>query len=147
MHWGERKGNRTGWFWGKEMPLVSSCLGKIGLYGKDWEERLLIQTTRVPPAFSSYSSALRSRGTYVALEKPRISFPPPIKFSSASRNKGVVGTSLVVHWLRRCAPNAEGPGSISCQRTTSHVLQLRVCMPQRRWKISCSTMNTWHRQI
>ena len=35
------------------------------------------------------------------------------------------GTSLVVQWLRLCAPNAEGPGSIPGQGTRAHVPQLR----------------------
>ena len=41
-----------------------------------------------------------------------------------------IGTSLVVQWLRLCAPNAGDPGSIPGQGTRSHMLQLRVCMPQ-----------------
>ena len=40
------------------------------------------------------------------------------------------GTSLVVHWLRLRAPNADSPGSIPGQGTRSHILQLRVHMPQ-----------------
>ena len=36
------------------------------------------------------------------------------------------GTSLVVQWLRLCAPNAGGPGSIPNQGTRSHMLQLRA---------------------
>ena len=36
------------------------------------------------------------------------------------------GTSLVVQWLRLCAPNAGGPGLIPGQGTRSHMLQLRV---------------------
>ena len=39
------------------------------------------------------------------------------------------GTSLLVQWLRICAPNAEGPGLIPGQGTGSHMLKLRVCMP------------------
>ena len=35
------------------------------------------------------------------------------------------GTFLVVQWLRFCAPNARGPGSIPGQGTRSHTLQLR----------------------
>ena len=34
------------------------------------------------------------------------------------------GTSLVVQWLRLCAPSAEGLGLILDQRTRSHMLQL-----------------------
>ena len=40
------------------------------------------------------------------------------------------GSSLVVQWLRLCAPNAGGLGSIPGQGARSHMLQLRVCMPQ-----------------
>ena len=35
------------------------------------------------------------------------------------------GTSLVVLWLRLCAPNARDPGSIPGQGTSSHMLQLK----------------------
>ena len=37
-----------------------------------------------------------------------------------------VGTSLVVHWLRLCAPNAEGLGLFPDQGTRSHISQLRT---------------------
>ena len=35
------------------------------------------------------------------------------------------GTSLVVRWLRLCAPNEGGPGSTPGQGTRSRILQLR----------------------
>ena len=38
---------------------------------------------------------------------------------------GREGTSLVVQRLRFCTHNAGGPDSIPCQRTRSHMLQLR----------------------
>ena len=41
-----------------------------------------------------------------------------------------IGTSLVVQWLRLCAPNAGGLVSIPGQGTRSHLQQLRVHMPQ-----------------
>ena len=50
--------------------------------------------------------------------------------------KNTYGTSLVVQWLRLCAPNAGGPGSIPVRGTRSHMLQLRVYMPQL--KIPCA---------
>ena len=37
----------------------------------------------------------------------------------------MLGTSLLVQWLRLSAPNAGGPGSIPGQGTRSHMLQLR----------------------
>ena len=49
---------------------------------------------------------------------------------------GSGGTSLVVQWLRLCAPNAAGPGSIPGQGTRSHMPQLRVHMLQL--KILCA---------
>ena len=42
----------------------------------------------------------------------------------------IIGTSLVVQWLRLQAPNAAGPGSIPGQGTRSQMPQLRVCRPQ-----------------
>ena len=39
---------------------------------------------------------------------------------------GKLGTSLVVQWLRFCAPK----GSIPGHGTIAHKLQLEVCMPQ-----------------
>ena len=42
------------------------------------------------------------------------------------------GTSLVVQWLRLCAPNAGAVGLIPGQGTRSHMLQLRVDMWQLR---------------
>ena len=44
--------------------------------------------------------------------------------------KIMYGTSLVLQWLRLQAPNAGGPGSVPGQGTRSHVLQLRVHIPQ-----------------
>ena len=39
-------------------------------------------------------------------------------------------TPLVVQWLRLHAPNVGGQGSIPAQGSSSHMLQLGVCMPQ-----------------
>ena len=56
-----------------------------------------------------------------------------------SENKSVLaGTSLVVQWLRLCTPNEGGLGSNPGQGIRSHVLQLRVHMPQL--KIPHATM-------
>ena len=38
----------------------------------------------------------------------------------------------MVQWLRLRIPNAGGLGSIPGQETRSHMLQLRVCVPQLR---------------
>ena len=51
----------------------------------------------------------------------------------------------MVQWLRLHAPNAGGPGSIPGQGTKSHMLQLRVRMPQL--KVPRATTKTQHSQI
>ena len=43
-----------------------------------------------------------------------------------------MGTSLVVQWLRLCAPSAGGLGLIPGQGIRAHMPQLRVCMLQGR---------------
>ena len=63
-----------------------------------------------------------------------------------------VGTSLVVQWLRLCAPNAGGLGLIPGQGTRSYMPQLRVCMLQLKIlhaaaKIPCAATKTRCRQI
>ena len=50
-----------------------------------------------------------------------------------------LGASLAVQWLRLHTPNATGPGSFPGQGTRSHMLQLRVHMPQL--KAQCSQRN------
>ena len=44
----------------------------------------------------------------------------------------ISGTSLVAQWIRLCAPNAGGPGSIPGQGTRSHMH---------------ATTKTWHNLI
>ena len=46
-----------------------------------------------------------------------------------------------------CTPKAGGPGSIPNQGNRFHMLQLRVHMPQGRWKILCVTTKTQQSQI
>ena len=45
---------------------------------------------------------------------------------------GNLGTSLVVQWLRLCAPSAEGPGWIPGRGFTFHMLQQRWKSPRAR---------------
>ena len=55
--------------------------------------------------------------------------------SAGGRSGSSRGTSLVAQWIRLCAPNAGGPGSIPGQGTRSHMPQLRVGMSQlRSWR-------------
>ena len=48
----------------------------------------------------------------------------------------------MVQWLKLCAPNAEGLGSIPGQGTRSHMLKLRVGMSQL--KILGAATKMWH---
>ena len=57
----------------------------------------------------------------------------------------IEGISLVVQWLKLCALNAGGPGSIPGQGTRSHMSELRGCMPQL--KISHAITKTHHGQM
>lgn len=57
-----------------------------------------------------------------------------------SKIKYITGTSLVVQRLRLCAPNAGDLGLIPGQVTRSHMLKLRVCVPQL--KIPHATIKT-----
>ena len=50
------------------------------------------------------------------------------------------GTSLVVQWLRLCAPNAGGLGSIPGWGTRSH-MQLKI--PHATSKTWCRTCESW----
>ena len=52
------------------------------------------------------------------------------------------GTSLVVQWLRLCAPNAGGLGSIPGQGTRSHMQSSHVAM-----KILCVATKTRCSQV
>ena len=59
-------------------------------------------------------------------------------FGDRAFKEVIMGTSLVVHWVRLHAPNAGGPGSIPCRGTRSHMhattkslhAATRVHMPQ-----------------
>ena len=54
------------------------------------------------------------------------------------------GLSPVVQWLRLCAPNAGGLGSIPGQGTRSHMLQLRVHVPQLKKDPACPNWKIPH---
>ncbi|TEA29464.1 hypothetical protein DBR06_SOUSAS510016, partial [Sousa chinensis] len=47
--------------------------------------------------------------------------------------------SLVVQWLRLCAPNAGGPGSVPGQGARSHVPQLKIL------RAAAKRSHTWQR--
>ena len=56
-------------------------------------------------------------------------------------------TSLVVQWLRLCAPNAGGPGSVPGQGTRSHMLQRRSKIPHATTKTQCSQISKYLKSI
>ena len=72
--------------------------------------------------------------------------------------EALVGTSLVVQWLRLCAPNVGGlPGqetgshtpeakSLHAVTRSSHVAAERSPVLQQRVKILSATKRTWHSQ-
>lgn len=109
---------RTGWLGEKEVPSATSCLGERGLWGAEAEQwdsssdrwKLCCPSFR-PSQHSDLEvhtvyghttlnapCLVRSRSTHIGPEacqmwfqrNQRISFPSPTKFSSASRNKGIV---------------------------------------------------------
>ena len=51
-------------------------------------------------------------------------------FTDPAEQESWARASLVVQWLRLCAPNAGGPGLIPGQGTRSHIQQLRSHMPK-----------------
>ena len=57
------------------------------------------------------------------------------------------GTSLVVQWLRPCASNAGGLGSIPGQGTYSHMLQLTIPQAATKTEILRATTKTRCSQI
>ena len=61
-----------------------------------------------------------------------------LKYYYITKERPMTRTSLVVQWLRRHAPSAEGLGLNPAQGTRSHILQP---------KISSATTKTWHGQI
>ena len=62
------------------------------------------------------------------------------------KKQGTLGkTSLVAQWLRLCAPNAGGLGSIPGQGVRFHVPQLRIRKPQLKDPTGCT--KTWRGQI
>ena len=56
-------------------------------------------------------------------------------------------TFLMIQWLRLCASNAGGLGSIPGQGPRSHMLQLRAHLLQWRQKIPCAATKTWCSQV
>ena len=60
--------------------------------------------------------------------------PPPFFFATVGLSKKMfkktTGTSLVVQWLRLCAPNAGDSGLIPGQGTRSNMLEQRVHVSQ-----------------
>ena len=64
-----------------------------------------------------------------------------VSCSSSQREakRYLLGTSLVVQWLRLCAPNAGGQGLIPGQGTRSHVSQLKIL--HATVKPQCSQIN------
>ena len=65
---------------------------------------------------------------------------------SSSQRSRWEGASLVVQWLRLCAPNAEGLGSIPSQGTRSRMPQLSKSLYATLGILQAAT-KTWNSQI
>ena len=64
----------------------------------------------------------------------------PQSTTTINYRKDQVGTSLVVQWLRLCAPSAEASGLIPGQETGSRMLQLKILYAST--KIPCAAAKT-----
>ena len=60
-----------------------------------------------------------------------------------SIKNSLLWTSLVIRWLRLCALNAGGPGSILDQETRSHILQLGASLVAQMIKNLPVRQETW----
>ena len=90
-----------------------------------------MQITRVNPVLTRRANDPHSQESLRSAKQPiRLNLSLPCM-------KSIRGTSLVVQWLRLCAPNAGDLGSIPGQGTRVHMLQT---MPH-------VTMKNWHNQI
>ena len=83
-------------------------------------------TCQASLSFTISGSFLKLVSTEVVMLMTLIGMPINIFWNKMSTLKFVVGTSLVLQWLRLRAPNAGGPGSISGQGI--HMPQFRVRM-------------------
>ena len=103
-----------------------------------------------------HCSFLLSSAAHRVLFVPSKNLPPQSRVSSvkedpaqSKKKKSLIqGTSLMVQWLRLCAPNAGGLGSIPDQGTRPHLLQLTIlCTSTKKNKIPCAATKTQCNQV
>ena len=117
--------------------MSSLCLSLMGS-GSFWITSSCFQN-HTWPVLPLYSSPLPLCSSHAEPLLPPIR---ALKFSiTCHSQKSVTGIFLVVQWLRVHVPNAGDMGSIPGQGTRSHVLQLRVCLLQRKLKTPYTTTN------
>ena len=89
---------------------------------------------------SSVFPTLKHSLTHNHSPKPSTRFQGPGMAGKCRTGTGG-GTSLVVHWLRLCAPNAWGLSLIPGQETRLHVPQLKI--PRATTKTRCSQIHKY----
>ena len=95
-----------------EIPEARSCSAHEGMSVKEVEVRILSGPN------CGKMTLLYSKGLQEAVERGKLIY--------SYENTELLGTFLVVQWLRRCSPSAGGLGVIPGQGTRSHRPQLRV---------------------
>ena len=92
----------------------------------------------------SFSSSYPRKSSIHSVEMAAPSFIFSIGGKEHQAMKGdVLGTPLVVQWLRFCAPNARGLGSIPGQRSAFHMPQQRSTILHVATKTWCSQRDTF----
>ena len=113
-------------------------LNRLAVQGTDFEESS--PTPQIKSINSLHSAFLRA-SYYSILSKHQC-----LLFFSCLNQVSCV-TSLVVQWLRLCAPNAGGPGSVPGQGIRSHMLQRRSKIPRATTKTQCSQIKKYLKSI
>ena len=126
------------WIFQDWFPL--GWTGWIALLSKALTLKSLLQHHRSKASILWHSAFLRA-SYYSILSKHQC-----LLFFSCLNQVSCV-TSLVVQWLRLCAPNAGGPGSVPGQGIRSHMLQRRSKIPRATTKTQCSQIKKYLKSI
>ena len=121
----------------QQLWLVSPPLGRhlpaVVQHPDDWRTELPdTSRTRSQPSTAPVQEEiiLRVEQHIPAARCSSELLPFPADLPRVAVNYNILGTSLVVQWLRLCTPNIGGPGLIPSQETRSRMLQLRIHMPR-----------------
>ena len=126
------------WCWSRDKGETCSCTTAVTERGDCWSLR---QTERKKTQCNSKGNNKQNEKTTYGMgenickwcHQQGFNFQNiQIAHTAQYQKINPIGTSLVVQWLRLCAPNAGGLSSIPGQGTRSHMLQVRVLMQQWR---------------